>query len=329
MNRFQQLVVCWLALTGCAVASNLKADVVFLASGQTLYGRVLAENAGQVTLRQRIPGSVDYRRMEIPRSEITTLVINIRPAELEQLHPDQPSGYRDQAELLASQKQDPEARDLAIRLYLLAAAYGDSSLRRDSFAGLISLARSPDEEKRFRALAHITLDDETNWLAPVPATPGPQPPAEAALAARRQLAEALENLRSGRRQDAVDVIEQPWVREILPPFESICSWQQLRSFASEPELKTEWLAKTLELEIALRDVNHAAPANDTAAAGDWSRLVTREHGLNVPLSFDNVTEIDVSKNVFRNDEWIRADEGDSVSRDPGLPSAAIPPAAIR
>ena len=278
----------------------LQADVIYLQDGATWFGRVVSQNASSVTFQRRNPATSTYRELTIARDRVAALVINIQPKQLERLEPGQPQAYLEIAEELAPQSKDPEARDLAIRLYLLAAVNGKPNLRDLCVRALIPLARTVAEEKRFRALANIYLEDAQAWLVPS-RTPSSPIPAETSDR-RQQLRAALVELRSGKRADAADVINQSWVEQTLQPFDTICSWRELRKWSLAPELATECLARTIELEIAIDEsLETAAPKRD--ATKDWSILAEQTVSPLQPISFRNATEFDLSKNVFRNGLW--------------------------
>ena len=70
-------------------------------------------------------------------------------------NPSAPREYALYAEELARFKGDPEAVELAIRLLVIAAYWGDEATQRASQLTLVVLARSPDERARMEALADV------------------------------------------------------------------------------------------------------------------------------------------------------------------------------
>lgn len=281
-------------------------DVVYLQDGTILFGRVLEQQPETVIFDQRIDaGTTDYRRKIIRRSDITAIVTNIDPVRLEETDPGNPASYRDLAEELLPQHRDPEARDLAIRLFLLAAKYGDAELRPGCFSGLIALARSPEEEKRFRALAFVHLGDRARWHVPESRSTRQAEDTAVSKQQQEQLLDAITLLRRGQRQEAAIRIGQEWARNAIAPFDDICSWQELQQWCSEPELKTEWLARVLELEIALGNpARHSNPADHRGSSStDWSQLAAQSKGGLAPVDFSNVAEFDLDQNVFHAGKW--------------------------
>ncbi|MGI9519791.1 MAG: hypothetical protein ACR2NP_22245 [Pirellulaceae bacterium] len=290
------------------VVGSAGADVVYLRDQQPVFGRVVRQDDSHIVFRQRLEGNSAYRERTIHRDDILTVVITIDPEALEIVGPENPRTYRDLAEELGVQSRDPEARDLALRLYLLGARHGDRHLRESCFRGMLPLARSPGEEMSFRVLAWQTLGDEARWLESAPSRTELEP---GVVDEERQvqLRDILRQWRMGDRTAMVGEIEKPWLRETLGPFASICSWQDIRRWAAESELRTESLARVLELEIAL-----GRPAGQINR-DQWSYLIHRNHARFGPVNFDTVTDFDLSKSVYRDGHWVEPAKGTSDQSD--------------
>ena len=283
-------------------ASTISADVVYLDDGQILYGRVISDEPDAIVFKQRMESTSSYRERRISKNRIIAIVVNIKTTRLEALDPGNPEGYQELAEELSSQKRDPEARDMAIRLFLLGARNGGGDLRAGCFAGLIPLARSRNEELRIRALANIEIAKGESWLVePVFSETSSNADIDSADV-RQQLLESLLQLRTGRRQQAATALGKDWAEQAMEPFADICSWQQLRQWSSEPELKTEWLAKVLELEIAIGNPSKMMAHPDPSSLS-WAEMAVLSNDATDPVSFDNVTGFDLTKNVFREGKW--------------------------
>ncbi len=295
---FFVLVACWCC---CDPACS---DVVYLRDQPPVFGRVVSEHPEHVVFRQRLAGDTAYRERILPREEILYIVLTVDPSVLGQLDPAEPASYRELAEELAVQRRDPEARDLALRLYLLAARYGDRQLQQSCFRAMLPLARSPAEEMSLRALAWQTLGDELRWLESAPSRAELSPPAADAEQLVR-LRETLRQLRLGDRAEAAREIDKPWFGEAIRQYSSICSWQDLRVWSAERELKTEWLARILELEIA---IGRSAADSRADEMKNWSELIHRRHPHRGPVTFDNVTEFDLSNSIYRDGKWVKPEK---------------------
>lgn len=298
---------CWVAMI-ILWPVPVTADTLYLTDGNVMFGRVLSTDAQSVLFNQRLQNGDGYRQRNIERSAIKTLVINIHPDQLSEVDPANPDSYYAIAEILDPQQLDPEARDLAIRLYLLAAANGSPSLRNTSLRKLIPLARDPWEQKKFNALANRYLTDGRFELPTlVPSTSQLKPPSTEESERLKTLQESLTALRTNNRSDAADTIGQNWVEQTMDPFRNITSWRELRQWSIAPELKTEWLARIVELELAI-DATLRPTKNPADSTPDWSRLANQEIRPLSPIDFHNATEFDLSKNQFREGVWI-ADPG--------------------
>ncbi len=74
---------------------------------------------------------------------------------LESLSRDNPRGYRDYADELARQDADPEARYVAMRLYLIAARLAPDEFGSNSLLRMSALASTPAEARKYRAMAFL------------------------------------------------------------------------------------------------------------------------------------------------------------------------------
>lgn len=301
------IIACWVA-TVMLWPIPATADTIYLNDGKVIFGRVLSTSAESVRFNERLTNGEGYRQRNIERSSINTLVVNIHPDQLSEVDPKQPESYYEIAEILDPQKRDPEARDLAIRLYLLAAEYGSPSLRNTSLRKLIPLARDPREQKKFNALAHRYLTDGTFEMPTNSQTiEEPTKPSEEVTQRLRQLRNALEALRTDNRSEAADIINQNWVEQTMGPFLNICTYRELRQWSVASELKTEWLARTLELELEIEAALEPRRQNENRAI-DWSRLANQKIEPLSPISLRNATDFDLSKNKFREGVWTTAKE---------------------
>ncbi len=165
--------------------------VVVLPKGakQPIMGYLVRQDDRNVVVREELAGGKS-RESSFAKKDLDELIITVSPERLAALDPARPQDYREYAEELAEKERDPEARDAAIRLYAIVAVRGDDRLRHSALLGLIALARSPDEERFFRAATYwfdpdhdsavltgsLPIDSESSWsdsvrssgLAPLP-----------------------------------------------------------------------------------------------------------------------------------------------------------------
>lgn len=280
---------------------TLNADTLFLKTGQRIFGVVVEQNTTTIVFDEWQDGTA-ARRQTYSRSDVTTLVVSASPATLQKLNPNQPRAYWELAELLLPQRQDPVTRELTIRLLIIALHYGNDSLRTSCFEGLIELARTADEMKRFRALAHVMAPDK-NWLQPVPSQANDNGPKSLTGQRQRECYNAIRNLRLGNRSAVLSYLSNPrQVAEDLAGFKHICTPAELNRWAAAPDLKTAWIGKLLEIELTLAS---EAPVTDPALTNHWSYLSAWSEGPFEAASVQTVTEFDPKQSLFRNGQWTR------------------------
>ncbi len=139
---------------------------------------------------------------------------------LEKLSQDNPKAFRDYAEELAGKKEDPEARDVAMRLYLIAAYLDPQKFGRSSLLGMSSLAGTAAEARRCRAMAFL-LDDKGDpsllrgeSARNAPAAKGPRV-VDAQTTAINDFVKALQYYRTGQIRQAREVATHEGVDKVF------------------------------------------------------------------------------------------------------------------
>lgn len=298
-----------LCLVG-VLLTNLSAygDTLWLvAENNPRFGRVVAwQENGDLLFNLRGDDNA-YSEQTFPAESIETLVVNIDVLRLERLDPTNLKPYREYAEELAGQKLDPEARDLAIRLYLITAAgayrRNDPGLVDSALTGLPELARNEQEREAFARL--LTLYErnpgaESTRLAiknqeRVPSTDDQ---------AREQLLQAVRLIRREDNASAVKILSSRDVLAELENWSDVISVKDLRAMTGSTRLSLPQLRTLLTLEIALQD-SKTRPQRP-GQSRDWSEQAQQPMSEWTQLpSFDNVTEFDPEKSIFRNGQWIK------------------------
>jgi hypothetical protein len=156
MHRKHKKPAIALACLALCLFARIASAVVVLPKGASapVMGYLIRHDERIVVVRQPTADGKSRELRFAPR-EIDELIITVSPERLETLDPAKPAAYFEYAEELAEKRRDPEARDAAIRLYAICAARGDDRVRHSALLGLIALARSPDEERRFRAATYL------------------------------------------------------------------------------------------------------------------------------------------------------------------------------
>lgn len=274
-------------------------------SDQPVMGYLVREDSRTIVVRQVLPGGKS-RDIPFSKSDLEELIITVSRERLAELDPARPQLYREYAEELAEKQRDPEARDTAIRLYAIAAHRGDDKLRHSALLGLISLARTADEERRFRAAAYLydSQHDATILVAPsaAPVIRHNLPRASPQLVSVFRLA------RQGKGSAAKAILDRPEVRAEVNQLSSLITLEDLAAACAARQLTSEQLQQLLKAELVLE--GGAAPA--MAGAGPAAKSATwsdawRTGGLS-PLpsvKLEALTEFDPTACIYREGKWMK------------------------
>ncbi len=282
-------------LCGGMVVMPAWGDVVWLKTQQDpLYGIVQSDDGQALTLLKTTNGT-DFESVVLQRSEIKMVLVNIDSKSLEALAPDEPQSYFEQAEVLVSQKKDPVARQLAIRLFLIAANHASEKVLQESaIRNLISLARTKEEAKRFQWLAWLETGGTEPWLRTDESKNQVSLPARDLKRALR----AVQALRQGRRVE----LSGEW-----PNFENwaeAISQEELIAMSKEKELNDQQLARLVALEFRLRNPDQTQSPKPRLAS--WAEMASRQKQADLIFpTLENVTEFDPAESVYRKGKWVR------------------------
>ncbi|MEM7454668.1 MAG: hypothetical protein AAF456_09990 [Planctomycetota bacterium] len=245
-------------------------------------------------------------RIVFARELVRTLIINIEPERLERLDPVFPAAYRDYAEELAIQSADPEARELAIRLYLIVVVSGDEDLKNSALAGLVPLARNDEERRKFELLRFMAGGSVGGNTAAAFVARDDDP---IGSLSDRSFNSILQLVRAVRRQDEVAAIDLLGIMQGSDEIEAAlieldCSVDELREQALSTEpLQPSLLLKLLQIEQQLVLIQSGQVTRITRNR-DWAALAEEpgDYWVQLPTP-ENVTEFDPTRNRFRNGEW--------------------------
>jgi hypothetical protein len=211
---------CWRSLlTAFSMALALCCDtaegaIVLLKNrDEPVVGSVVREEKERVVVRTLGLDGKPHEEV-ILRSDVEEILPSVSTDRLVELEPVKPAGYRDYAEELWARRKDPEARDMAIRLNLIAAWLAPEKLGRSALLALVSLARTPQEQVRFAAALYL-IDPRT----PLSAIDAPAAkPAAAETTTALELLRALRLLRTGKGSTARAIAEKPAVAGLLETY---------------------------------------------------------------------------------------------------------------
>lgn len=293
--------VCWVCLMALFVGpSDLSGDTIWVrGKDNPISGKILARNAEQVSVRVFKDGEFD-NVIDLPLANVEHLLVNIDADRLSKLTPDRPGEYRDYAEELASQKTDLSARDLARRLYLIAAANSDGSVRGSALAGLIAIAETDTQRHRMEVLRFLVIPGESSISL------GKEPTKRRSLTGpQRQLTlKLIHAIRKEESDTATKLLDSPDNRAVFSFWSDECRLEEFDRMARVNRPNKSQLGKLLRIELQVTDPGHDlnSPSNRKLNWGDYATQVSGN--LSVLPSFDNVTRFNPRKTIFRDGEWV-------------------------
>lgn len=209
---------CGFAL-GCLLvsASPAAADIIYVKEQtQPIRGYFVREDEQTVTLREVRPDGSTAER-SIPRDQIEDLIRSVSDQRLSELDPSKPDAYREYAEELAEKRKDPDAQQTSIRLFQIAAVLDPERLGRSCLLGMVPLARTAEEQRRFRAMAYLL--DPAHDVALLQSVTQPFTNATPSTLEEKQaefLLKSLRMLRQGKRKEALAHARRSKLEERLP-----------------------------------------------------------------------------------------------------------------
>lgn len=228
--------------------------------------------------------------------------------QLSALTPDHPEQYRDLAEEVAMIPR-ASASDLAVRLYLIAAAKGEGKIRRSALRGLIVAARNDSERQKFRILAFMNdpqFADALQSKVEMKALPADSNPngATAADDSRATLLDALLSLRQGKIERARKKMEDPSVRKLFATFQETMTLKEFESACGSAALSDQQLFQLLSIDLKIRFGNSNSDVGSSTNETSWDLLLKEKIPLRIQqVDFSNVTEFNPDHSVYRSGGW--------------------------
>lgn len=299
------LLVAAAVLLGAARASA----VVIYRQGQDkpLMGYLLSQDAQRVIVGVPLPEG-RIREMVVPRSDISSMIETVDRQRLQALNHENPQAYRDYGEELSEKRQDPEARDTAIRLFVIS-IWLDPDLARSAMLGMIRLARSPREEARFRALAYLLDEEHDRGVLKTPRMVV-EAPSDLDDAVRTKIGQLVRRLRQGRADDAKRLLADPAVNRGMERFDDIVSKSEIQNAALGGFVGQSLIAKLVTVELALESQAVPTEADDeegsVIASWDEGRRANGYGPLPV-IKLETITEFDPRECLYRDGKWIDPD----------------------
>jgi hypothetical protein len=181
---------------------------------QRVGGFLVEEDAKQVTVKI-VAADGTSKNEKFERAKIK-IIHKVDVERLQKLSKDRPKLYRDYAEELAEVKDDPEARELALRLFLIAAHLDSAKLGRSCLVSMSNIATRSADARKFRAMAYLLdpkADVDLLKIEPPKTAPVATPAAKAATKALIDFEKALKYYRNGQVKQAKDYANEKGVAD--------------------------------------------------------------------------------------------------------------------
>ncbi len=274
---------------------------------EPIRGVLAEENASSIEVHELLPNGT-VTKHSIPRVTISELIRAIDPEQLAALTPERPEAYRRYAEDLAIKTEDPEAPVEAIRLYLIAAYLKPDELGRSCLLGMAGLARSPAEERSFRAMAFV-LDPAHDPSVLKPPKVKASTFTGVTDLEKRSLRTGVQLIRAGKLDDAKKYFQRPPVQAAAASYSHIVSKADYDEAAeANGRLTPRLLRKFVTLEIALSGITTTEVATESMDVAPWSQLIARDDSEPItPQTLTTITEFDPRAQLYRDGKWVETD----------------------
>ncbi|MGY8769228.1 MAG: hypothetical protein ACKVH8_12485 [Pirellulales bacterium] len=284
--------------------------VVFVRGmSEPVVGFLDSRDASGVTVLMPQPDG-SYLRKIIPAIEIEDLIETVSKERLAKLTPDNPAAYREYAEELAEKKIDPEARKMGIRLFLLAAYLDPNNLGSSSLLGMTALARTPEEEKKMRALAFLL--DKSHDIQILSGIPTTEPTNVRETKDQKEaVLQIVRLLRNGYRSQAREILLKPGMETAfkvnspnLTRAQCIEIVEGRCAGCEQGKTPAYIMQKLLSTELALMPLISTENSTLKKTRVLWSFYIDQRFHEPLPvLTLEHLTEFDPKKSVFKNNTW--------------------------
>ena len=298
-----------LSLTAWIAIPQLQsfADVIWLTGNPTpVCGRVVEINQDELIIA--VFETKYSKTITIQRDKVEQFLVNIDQKRLSELRPSNPRAYVQYAEELSGQKIDKAARNLAKRLFVIAAFHSDGELHLTSLAGLAALADSAIERRRINALRYLSGLEATGFEM---SSSQDQKKDDQQTGDEYRIAlELVRYLRQGKNSRAMQMLKDPKNQSNFDAWKEICSANELRTIAQANRITQEQLGKLLKIEISiLQSQRVGKKINPYLKSESWGDFYVRESTRSLLFpSIENITAFDPRNSIYKNGSWVQPAE---------------------
>ena len=271
---------------------------------QQFRGYLIQENERRVVIDELLPDG-STRRLTFDRAKVEVFK-RVDDSQLAELDSDKPADYRMYADELSEAKADPDARRTAIRLYLIAAYLNPEELGRGSLVAMADLASTPEEARRFSAMAYLMDPARDRSLLKTREVPvSKRPP----LAADKKLLEqGLRAFWSGHKLAAARMADREDFKKSLAAYSGVLTWEEYREAAKSrgEALPSATMRKVAALALTLAGRTAVAKPRPSEASEPptWSQLDWQRTAALTKLSLETITPFDPRECHFRHGKWV-------------------------
>lgn len=316
-----------LLATLVSAPASIRGVIIELKDGHRIGAKILKENAAQLVIIEHGPGGVAEERT-LERKLVERIIQTIDPKRLEELKPTAPEAYREYAEEIAPKKNDPEARELALRLYLIAAYHDRKNLGRSCLRAMAELAETPEESRRYQAMA-FALDPQRQGtepkIEPFAVLNGSAASSENEVSSNDFL-RCLRAFRDQKAREAAILAKKPAsaqgfvrYRDVLTreAFLEACASRMTPQSMTADQARREEAVSLAVQRVEAREIARGIPVDKlniggaAGAAGDkdhesWS-LSAYSRGLAPvrPLDLETIANYDPRESLYRAGRWVK------------------------
>jgi hypothetical protein len=287
-----------LALLACA--SSLQAAIVIVAdSEEPILGYAVERSNGLVISSSN---RSDAKTTLIPKEKVVEVIPTVSRERLANLSSADPEGCFQYADELFAMHRDPEARETAVRLYLIAGRAAPDKFARGALLSLQRLA--PTERVGRRVAAFATAN---RWMSPGETVAAKEAAEATKAAVPHELLKVLRLLKQGKKTAAARAWKAPGTAEQLERYALRMTSDDMREALEADTLNRRQLARIVALEAAID--SESEPVGKVADESlPWSGQYVNSKGAAIrPLAWEFLFDgIDPRDDQFQDGTWKRS-----------------------